>query len=199
MKTSTIAVTGYHRTLVETFRYWILSQFPSLEVETFLVNPSVEAQWNAVTGKDLTILLIFYPSDLSRAERLLSRYAPEESLVIYREDLGTEALRTDLPTVSFHSCIEYLRGVLHVGDGRDTGEKRICFTPRESEVLDLFARGMSVKEVAWELKISKYTVAAHQRKLYLKTDSHTLQQLTLYASLHHPSRSLPASQPGDRE
>ena len=59
------------------------------------------------------------------------------------------------------------------------------FTKREREVLELFARGMSVKEVAYSLQISKYTVATHQRNLYLKTNSHSLQQLTLFASMEY--------------
>lgn len=126
---------------------------------------------------------MFYPVDVRAfAQFFKDDTIPENLLIVYHERLA-QNLQHEVPSVSFEQCIEYLRGILHMkSETHGTGES-VRFTARESEVLDLFAQGMSVKEVAYELSISPYTVAAHQRSLYLKTESHTLQQLTLFAAL----------------
>ncbi len=41
-------------------------------------------------------------------------------------------------------------------------------TPREREVLDLLARGLSNKQIAWELGVSEGTVKYHVAALYAK-------------------------------
>ena len=46
-------------------------------------------------------------------------------------------------------------------------------TRRETEVLQLLARGCSYGEIAKRLGLSANTVATHIKKLYLKLDVHT--------------------------
>jgi DNA-binding CsgD family transcriptional regulator len=46
-------------------------------------------------------------------------------------------------------------------------------TRRETEVLQLLARGCSYGEIAKRLGLSVNTVATHIKKLYLKLDVHT--------------------------
>lgn len=50
-------------------------------------------------------------------------------------------------------------------------------TPRETEVLDLLARGRSVPYIRDVLFISKGTVATHVKSIYAKTDVHSRQEL----------------------
>lgn|GEM_PF-818218 len=197
MNDQPILVTGFHSTLIETFRYWILSQFPHLHgVRTLLLKRGEPAdvcnKHMYERSRVLHIHLVFYIEDVRATALLFNKNTlPETFLVVYHERLSpnlrrsecTERLQREVPSVSFEKCIEYLHSMLHKSCEVHGARGAVRFTARESEVLDLFAQGMSVKEVAYELSISPYTVAAHQRSLYLKTDSHTLQQLTLFAAL----------------
>jgi DNA-binding NarL/FixJ family response regulator len=56
-------------------------------------------------------------------------------------------------------------------------------TPREQEVLSLIKRGLSNKEIARELSISKHTVVGYAKSVYNK-----LKQCKIKASLvnHQP-------------
>lgn len=46
-------------------------------------------------------------------------------------------------------------------------------TPREIEVLSLMAEGMTQKEIANELFVSRYTVNSHVQHIYEKMDART--------------------------
>jgi DNA-binding CsgD family transcriptional regulator len=50
-------------------------------------------------------------------------------------------------------------------------------TQRESEVLTLLARGRSINYIRDELVVSRNTVKAHVKHIYLKLDVHTQQQI----------------------
>jgi len=54
-------------------------------------------------------------------------------------------------------------------------------TPREREVLELIARGLTNKEIAAELGLSVKTVETHRAKLMEKLDLHTAAGLIRYA------------------
>ncbi len=204
-----ILITGFDAALIETFRYWILSQFPSLHtVRTLLLQVSGQNRFTMKSLHEETgylhIHLVFHPEDArASADILEAGPVPEHMLIVYHERLAGELsgghrlfrsvpfLSREIPSVSFELCIDYLRGIIRdEGEREEEGSHSVRFTARENEVLDLFAQGMSVKEVAYELSISPYTVAAHQRSLYIKTDSHTLQQLTLFAALRRRGRCL---------
>ena len=49
----------------------------------------------------------------------------------------------------------------------------VVLTQRETEVLELLARGCSYGEIAKRLHVSINTVSTHIKKLYLKLDVHT--------------------------
>jgi HD-GYP domain-containing protein (c-di-GMP phosphodiesterase class II) len=57
-------------------------------------------------------------------------------------------------------------------------------TPREVEVLQLVARGLSNRKVAEELVISPKTVANHVEHIYAKIDASTRAQASLFAMQH---------------
>jgi DNA-binding NarL/FixJ family response regulator len=54
-------------------------------------------------------------------------------------------------------------------------------TPREREVIDLIAEGLSNKEIAERLRIATYTVRSHVRNVMEKLMLHTRLQIAAYA------------------
>ena len=54
-------------------------------------------------------------------------------------------------------------------------------TPREREVLQLLAEGMSTKEIAFHLNVSIKTVETHRRNIMDKLDIHNITDLVKYA------------------
>ena len=48
-----------------------------------------------------------------------------------------------------------------------------ALTPREREVLDMLASGLSNKEIAWRMKISEHTVKSHVASIFAKLDVST--------------------------
>ena len=51
------------------------------------------------------------------------------------------------------------------------------FTPRESEVITLMARGFTAKEIGGQMGISAFTVNDHSKAVFLKADVQSRQQL----------------------
>ena len=60
-------------------------------------------------------------------------------------------------------------------------EKPSVLTDRESEILQLIAKGCQVKEVAGMLLIANSTVSAHIKKIYQKLDIHNRAEATAAA------------------
>lgn len=54
-------------------------------------------------------------------------------------------------------------------------------TPREREVLQLLAEGLSTKQIASRLHVSVKTVETHRRQIMTKLDIHSIAELTKYA------------------
>jgi len=64
----------------------------------------------------------------------------------------------------------------------DTVESTVSpLSRRETEVLQLTARGMSIKEIAFELGISNKMVEVHRTNLRKKLGIHSIAELTAYA------------------
>ncbi|THJ24811.1 MAG: response regulator transcription factor [Nitrospira sp. CG24E] len=57
-------------------------------------------------------------------------------------------------------------------------------TPRQREVLQLVAEGMTVKEIASALNLSPKTVEFHKSHIMMQLDLHTTAELTKYALVH---------------
>jgi len=64
------------------------------------------------------------------------------------------------------------------------GGRESMLTRREQSVLSHLAQGMSSKEIAAMLGVSRHTVANHRTRLMRKTGLHRIAQLSLYAASH---------------
>jgi DNA-binding CsgD family transcriptional regulator len=53
------------------------------------------------------------------------------------------------------------------------GTELDALTPREREVLDMLAEGLSNKEIAWRMKISGHTVKFHVASIFAKLNVST--------------------------
>lgn len=179
MNTYSIRILGYQTPQVETFRYWFLSHFSHLSCVEVVYLTKESTITPLLRG--LTLLLLFNETDIEYATYLY-KGCSEYPIIVYHESIISSLFSFKGEKYPLHECMSYLekKFLTHYEN-----EKEVSFTKREKEVLELFAQGMSVKEVAYNLQISPYTVATHQRSLYLKTKSHSLQQLTLYASMEY--------------
>jgi DNA-binding NarL/FixJ family response regulator len=54
-------------------------------------------------------------------------------------------------------------------------------TPREREILQILAEGMSTKKIAYHLNISVKTVETHRRNIMEKLNIHSISELVKYA------------------
>ncbi len=54
-------------------------------------------------------------------------------------------------------------------------------TAREIEIILYFAKGFSIEETAEKISLSRHTVSAHRRRIYMKTNSKNLVELLDYA------------------
>jgi DNA-binding NarL/FixJ family response regulator len=68
-----------------------------------------------------------------------------------------------------------------VAKGRPGALQAVRMTPREREVIDLIAEGLSNKEIAERLRIATYTVRSHVRNVMEKLTLHTRLQIAAYA------------------
>jgi len=58
--------------------------------------------------------------------------------------------------------------------------KEIPFTARELDILNYFAKGLSIAETAERAFLSKHTIVAHRRKMMEKTKTHSITELLAY-------------------
>lgn len=65
--------------------------------------------------------------------------------------------------------------------GRPEALESVRMTPREREVINLIAEGLSNKEIADRLHIATYTVRSHVRNVMEKLTLHTRLQIAAYA------------------
>jgi DNA-binding NarL/FixJ family response regulator len=69
----------------------------------------------------------------------------------------------------------------YVQHARQGPEPPSPLSPREREVLQLLAEGLSTKEVAFRLGVSVKTVETHRKQIMEKLDLHSIAALTKYA------------------
>jgi DNA-binding NarL/FixJ family response regulator len=81
------------------------------------------------------------------------------------------------PAISKMLVEDYMRQMRE----RDVEDSYELLTTREREILQLFAEGKSVKEVATLLDLSLYTVETHRSNIFQKLDLHSVAELILYA------------------
>jgi DNA-binding NarL/FixJ family response regulator len=97
---------------------------------------------------------------------------------------GTSVLPSLLTGSLFSQIVEHA-----VNGGRDTSSKlpdSVRMTKREQEVIELISDGMSNKEIAQKLHLSKYTIKSHVHNILEKLTLHTRVQVARYA---HTSKS----------
>jgi DNA-binding NarL/FixJ family response regulator len=83
------------------------------------------------------------------------------------------------PAISAHVVAEYTR--LAQAEGKSAA----TLTPRQREVLQLIAEGLSTKAIARRLSISAKTVDVHRSQLMERLDIHDVAHLVRYAIRNH--------------
>ncbi|NLA92057.1 MAG: helix-turn-helix transcriptional regulator [Spirochaetales bacterium] len=176
----------------QTFKYWLLSFLKGrgkVNVATFA----------ALKGETLShttlITLIYSEAEMLSINPLLANYRGE-SVAIWGDEVEEKFSPRFTHNMAMANCMPRLLELLSYEKSEPLCQCEVSYKPltkREREVLDLLAQGNSIKEVAYTLEISKHTVVAHQRSLYLKTGARNMSQLVLYAALN--TRSRPVSQP----
>ena len=68
-----------------------------------------------------------------------------------------------------------------VARGRPETLESVRMTPREREVINLIAEGLSNKEIAARLKLASHTIKSHVRNVMEKLTLHTRLQIAAYA------------------
>lgn len=127
---------------------------------------------------DVKIILLTMHKE---AQFIKAALLPEISGYVLKDDAFEELLQA-IKVVSsggryFSSFVnEKLRELKEKGERISS-----LLTPREREVLKLIARGLSNKEIAWELKLSLKTVDTHRTNLMQKLDLHSTAELVRYA------------------
>jgi len=81
------------------------------------------------------------------------------------------------PAINRMLVEEYMRQMQE----REVEDSYDLLTPREREILQLFAEGQSAKEVAGLLNLSLYTVETHRSNIFQKLNLHSTAELILYA------------------
>src|SRR5260370_30147327 len=81
------------------------------------------------------------------------------------------------PAISKMLVEDYMRQMRE----REVEDSYELLTTREREILQLFAEGKSVKEIASILDLSLYTVETHRSNIFQKLNLHSGAELILYA------------------
>ena len=89
---------------------------------------------------------------------------------------GEKVLPPTLTNSLFTQIVE-----LAIKNGQDIPANSVQFTPREREVVDLIAEGMSNKEIAESLHIATYTVKSHVHNILEKLTLSSRLQIAAFA------------------
>lgn len=177
--------------LLETFRFW-LDRFGQGEVAVSAVpfedTKKEKGRYDLVVALIVDIAEAAYAADMLKS--LQDANPSIRSLAILcnvkKRELPRIARFTTI--LDGKSTVAQVVAELHVFDSTEkalgVSEKQSMFTSRERQVLGMLAKGLSTKEISFELGISVHTVVAHRRSLYMKTGIHSLQQLAVFAALH---------------
>jgi DNA-binding CsgD family transcriptional regulator len=160
---------------------------------------------------DILVLILQEKDDVFLSRPVLDRlfvHNPDLLTVAMIKDLQGEPLLHLFPRTFTHvltTSEDFTSVALHISNlcGREANQtpKGNCgvrefatfsrirhqheFTPRENEILRLLARGMSTKEISYQMGIRATTVVSHRRNIYMKTGINSLQQLMVFAVLNH--------------
>ena len=121
--------------------------------------------------------------DLGASGFVLKHSATSELVTAIRETLSG---RTYVPPILAREVIQVFRVGAPSHSGENSGRRGagVELTPRQREVLQLFAEGHSAKEVAKILKISPRTAEFHKASVMKSLGLHSIAELTRYAVRH---------------
>jgi two-component system, NarL family, response regulator YdfI len=136
-------------------------------VPTFVVIGVEEAEWAGGLLR-AGLLRALLPRVASGDEILAALGAASAGLIVLDLDTFSALLSTTSRTPG------------EPGDAGATDERLLsagadfdALTPREREVLDMLAFGLSNKEIAWRMKISEHTVKSHVASIFAKLNVST--------------------------
>jgi DNA-binding NarL/FixJ family response regulator len=107
---------------------------------------------------------------------LLKRSSPEDLIAAIHTVAAGDALLS--PSVT-RRVIDRMAAQPVVGDG--TGARLDELTPREREVLELIALGLSNREIAAELTVEETTVKSHVKRVLMKLQARDRVQAVIFA------------------
>ncbi len=109
-------------------------------------------------------------------EGYLSKLAVKDDLALAIQNVivGNHFYGQDISQIMYDTYIA------KQNNPKDDAEK-MDFTDRESEIIELLCEGLSVKEIATKLNISKRTVDNHKAKIMKKLGFHSIIELVRYA------------------
>lgn len=130
------------------------------------------------------VAILSMHSDESYVRRALKAGAKAYLLKESAQDDVITAVRSVASGKSFFS--PRVRAVLQDDETRDRQLSHVedsldLLTPRERELLQLIAEGLSNKEIATRLDLSVYTVETHRRHMLEKLNLHSTADVILYA------------------
>lgn len=137
----------------------LAKEFPQISVLILSMHKSEEYVWQALRAGASGYLL--KDADLTELALAIKAVASGETYLS--------------PPISKHVIQDYLR---RVGGGESLLER---LTPRQREILQLIAEGMTTKEIAQTLKISVKTVETHRAQLMERLNIHDVAGLVRYA------------------
>ncbi len=155
-----------------------------LDVAMPLLNGSEAARQISVRLPHTAIVFLSMHSDegyvlkalKSGAKAYLLKDSAEDDLINAIKAV-TEGKAFFSPAISKMLVEDYMRQMRE----REVEDSYELLTTREREILQLFAEGKSVKEVAAILDLSLYTVETHRSNIFQKLDLHSVAELILYA------------------
>jgi DNA-binding NarL/FixJ family response regulator len=107
---------------------------------------------------------------------LLKRSSPEELIAAIHTVAAGDALLS--PSVT-QRLIDRVAQQPMIGEGADPRLDEL--TPREREVLELIAQGLSNREIAAELTVEETTVKSHVKRLLMKLQARDRVQAVIFA------------------
>jgi DNA-binding NarL/FixJ family response regulator len=126
--------------------------------------------------------LLFDAIKAGAAAFILKDVAPEDLVTVIRRVRSGEYLINDKvfarPTVASRVLKEFRELAIY---GQEAAPVFAPLSPREVEILDNIARGMTNKQVAYELKISEQTVKNHMSSILRKLSVNDRTQAVVYA------------------
>ena len=210
MKTITVVLAEDHHVVRQGLRA-LLESTPDLLVIGEAADGPAAVEITLRLDPDVLILDLVMPGNGLDALRQITQQAPRTRVVVLSmhasEAYVVEALKggASAYVLKDATASDLVRAVREVAAGRrylspplseraidaytsramaTTGEPHEALTARESEVLRLAARGLSVQQIALELSISPRTAETHRANFMRKLGLHSQTDVVMYAIRH---------------